>query len=130
MAVYLDGAHTEAGARALKSFILENNLVPVVLVFACMKDKEGGQIADLLFPLAERIFITRFSYYRAAQPDDILKSAISHQEKISLEPDPLKAFRMAIETAGREKTIVVSGSLFLVGEVKEMLRTGVLAGKR
>lgn len=120
--VFLDGAHNEEGARALKTFILENALLPVILVFASMRDKKIEQIADILFPLAEKIFLTRFSYHRSAKPEDIYEVSTAHHEKISVEPDPHKAFRKALDAAGQDRTVIVAGSLFLVGEVKVLLK--------
>ena len=109
--VFLDGAHNEEGARALKAFILDNTLQPVILVFASMRDKKIDEIADILFPLAEKIFLTRFSYHRAAKPEDIYGFSGSYQKKIVVESDPHKAFRKALDAAGMDRTVIVAGSL-------------------
>ena len=122
--VFLDGAHNEEGARALRAFMRENIRSPVILVFACMKDKKIKRIADIIFPCAEKIFVTRFSYHRAALPEDIYGVSTAYREKISMETDLGKAFRKALQSAGKDKTVIVAGSLFLVGEVKDMLRKG------
>lgn len=127
--VFLDGAHNEEGAFALRSFILENRLDPVVLLFACMRDKKIGRIADILFPLAGKIFATRFSYYRSADPEDISARSAAYREKMSLEPDPSRAFKRALLAAGQEGTVIVTGSLFLVGQVKDLLRKGWPGGQ-
>jgi len=119
--VFLDGAHNEEGALALKDFILENDLNPVILVFACMRDKKIERIVDILFPLAQRVFATRYSFFRAAKPEDILQSAAAHHEKVKVQPDLAKALQGALEVAGTEKPVIVAGSLFLVGEVKGLL---------
>jgi dihydrofolate synthase/folylpolyglutamate synthase len=128
--VFLDGAHNEEGARALKAFILEKTLLPVILVFASMRDKKIEQIADILFPLAEKIFLTRFSYHRAANPEDIFEVLTAYQKKIDVEPDLQKAFRKALDAAGQDKTVIVAGSLFLVGGIKELLSKGWQGDKR
>ncbi len=58
--VILDGAHNEEGVRALKRYFEDFPSSPLILVFAIMRDKEITKIADILFPLAKKIILTRF----------------------------------------------------------------------
>ena len=118
--VLLDGAHNEEGAQALKTYITNSLSTPVILVLAMMRDKKIEEMADILFPLAERVILTRFPYFRAADPEEIKKRTGSYTEKILLEPDVSKAVQRAVREAKKRKSVVITGSLFLVGEVKKL----------
>jgi len=122
--VYLDGAHNEAGAEALAAFIRAHCSRPPVLVFAMMKDKEIGRVARRLFPPARKVIVTTIPYKRAAQPGEIASRAPAFRRKIILEPDLGRAISEARRTAGPSGTVIVTGSLFLVGEAK---KTGLSA---
>lgn len=125
--VLLDGAHNEEGADALKDYIREFVSSPVVLVYASMRDKKIERIADILFPLAKIVILTRFPYYRACPPEELAEKVACGEKKILCEPDAERAFRMAQQLAGPDGIVVVAGSLFLVGEIKKIIRNSIPA---
>jgi dihydrofolate synthase/folylpolyglutamate synthase len=117
--IILDGAHNIEGALVLKKYIKDFLSPPLILVFAMMRDKEIGKITDILFPLAEKVILTRFPFFKAASPEDIEAQASAFQGQIIIEPDPLKSLKLAVRRAGSEGRVIVAGSLFLVGEIKK-----------
>jgi len=119
--VFLDGAHNEAGAVALSEFIQEACPRPPVLVFVMMKDKSLTRVSRILFPLAQKIILTKIPYPRAAGPEELRAKARPFAKKIIIEPDLRKALALARRSAGSAGTVFVTGSLFLVGEVKKNL---------
>jgi len=121
--IILDGAHNVEGALVLKKYIQDFLPSPLILLFAMMRDKEIAKIADILFPLAERIILTRFPYFKAASPEDIETMTPGFQGRIIIEPDSRKALRLAVRRAGSEGSVLVTGSLFLAGEIKKWGRS-------
>jgi dihydrofolate synthase/folylpolyglutamate synthase len=121
--VLLDGAHNEEGAEALRDYLKEFANSPVVLVYASMRDKKIERIASILFPLAKKVILTRFPYYRAYPPEELASRLSSSGSEIICQEDAGKAFRMAKRLAGPEGIVLVAGSLFLVGEVKKATQT-------
>jgi dihydrofolate synthase/folylpolyglutamate synthase len=119
--VILDGAHNEGGARTLKAYIEDFVKPPVVLIFGMMKDKNIKRVADILFPAARRVILTSIHYSRAASPAEIWLKSRKYGKKIILEHSLKKALGMASAEAGPQGTVIISGSLFLVGEVKKAL---------
>jgi dihydrofolate synthase/folylpolyglutamate synthase len=117
--VILDGAHNEAGARTLEAYIRDFVRPPVILVFGMMKDKNIRRVADLLFPSARRVILTSIPYSRAASPAEIWLKARKYGRKIILERNLGKAIDIGRRLAGGKGTIIVTGSLFLVGEFKK-----------
>ena len=122
--VIFDGAHNVEGALGLQKYIKDFLPYPRILVFAVMRDKEIEKIADILFPLAEKVILTRFPYFKAASPDDIEAKIPKYQDRIIKEPDPLNALKLAIHRAGSDGCVVIAGSLFLVGAIKKMYNMG------
>ena len=118
--IILDGAHNEEGARALETYIRDFTPSPMILVFAMMRDKKIEQIAGILFPLSKKIVITRFPYFRAASPEDIKARTKKFEDRLLLEPDPKKAIDLALQMADPKDSILVTGSLYLVGEIKKI----------
>ncbi|HEX9901296.1 MAG TPA: folylpolyglutamate synthase/dihydrofolate synthase family protein [Acidobacteriota bacterium] len=118
----LDGAHNPDGVRALRDYMSDFVRRPVILVFGVMKDKDISGLARILFPVAKKIILTKFPYHRAAEPADILRKARPFAGRILIEPDPSRAYRLALAEARRRKgCVLVAGSLFLVGAIKSFL---------
>ncbi|NIM90284.1 MAG: hypothetical protein GTO17_04970 [Candidatus Aminicenantes bacterium] len=120
--VILDGAHNEEGTKALRDYIQEFVFPPFTLVVAFMRDKKITRMASLLFPLADRIILTRFPYFRAAEPEEISAQAPRFKEKVVLEPETEKAVKMAISETPPQGSVVIAGSLYLAGEVKKIFK--------
>ena len=120
--VLLDGAHNEDGARALAAHVRDFVRGPLVLVFAMLKDKAVGRAAGLLFSRPEAIVLTSIPSPRAASPEEILKIASPFRSKIRIEPDLRAAIALARRRAGPKGTVLVAGSLYLIGEVKKLPR--------
>lgn len=118
--VVLDGAHNEAGAAVLRRYAEDFVRKPMTLVFGVMKDKAIRKMVNLLFPLAQRVIITRVPYDRSAPPEEILEIASRFRAKVILQPDVKKAVLRALSLAGRQGLVLVAGSLFLVGEIKKI----------
>lgn len=115
-ATYLDGAHNPAGARVLRDF-LATAAHPRVLVFGAMRDKAIGEMAELLFPEVDAVVLTKPSHHRATSPET-LRDMTSHLNVyIYVRTSPMEALGLATRIAGTAGTVVVAGSLFLVGDL-------------
>ncbi len=117
--IVLDGAHNESGARAVSDYVRDFLPRPVTLVFGIMKDKSIRKVARLLFPLARTIVLTSLPMARAASPELIFSLAPVRGRKTFLEPDPRRALKKALELTPPQGSVLITGSLFLVGEVKK-----------
>jgi dihydrofolate synthase / folylpolyglutamate synthase len=115
----LDGAHNADGARALRDFLDEHFLsAPITIIFGAMADKAIGEMCDILFPAANQVIVTRVDNPRAAEPGAIAEA--SHRNVIRME-NAVEALDEALRVTPANGLIVVCGSLFLIGAVKQML---------
>jgi dihydrofolate synthase/folylpolyglutamate synthase len=119
--VVMDGAHNEAGADAVAAYTRDFLPRPRTLVFAIMKDKDIRRVSAVLFPLADTVILTALPLRRAATPELIFSQAPRRPKNVFLEPDPKKAFQKALEMTPPQGSVLVTGSLFLVGEIKRLL---------
>jgi dihydrofolate synthase / folylpolyglutamate synthase len=111
----LDGAHNAAGARALAAYLRGRG--EVVLLFGAMADKDISEMAETLFPLARAVVLTRVGMERAADPDELAQRAGPHGTAALRESDIARALARARSLARPDATVVVAGSLYLVGAV-------------
>ncbi|MEQ1764057.1 MAG: folylpolyglutamate synthase/dihydrofolate synthase family protein [Pyrinomonadaceae bacterium] len=121
--VLLDGAHNPGGARALRQFLDESEQRPITLIFGAMREKAIGEIAEILWPRAEKVILTRPSNSRAMTVDEVVEFAPSEidVDRIVKIESVAEAMEKATEITPRDGLIVVTGSLYLVGEVKKLL---------
>jgi len=119
----LDGAHNPGGAKALRQFLDETERRPVTLVFGAMRDKSVAEIAAVLWPRAERIILTRPSNSRAMTVDELALFTPNSimADKLTKTDDVAEAIEKARELTTQDGVILVTGSLYLVGEVKKLL---------
>jgi dihydrofolate synthase/folylpolyglutamate synthase len=115
----VDGAHNAASAqavsRALGTYFSFRRL-HLVLGFSAGKDAEG--VLTALMPLASRVYVTRSHNERAADPEELL--ALVRQQAADTSASAFLDLPTALETAMTEAAaddlVLVTGSLFLVGE--------------
>ena len=84
-AFLFDGAHNPSGTKALREYLDEFVSASVTLVFGAMRDKNLEQMAESLFPAANRLVLTRPDNPRAASLDELreLASRMVEPRKIS-----------------------------------------------
>jgi dihydrofolate synthase/folylpolyglutamate synthase len=122
--VVLDVAHNPAGAWALRSALSERyDDRPLIFVFGAMRDKAISEMTEILFPLALRVIATRPNNPRAAAPEEIQQAGNRTGTEIESVPDVKVAFERGRAYAEPGAVIVVTGSIYLVGEVISLLGT-------
>jgi dihydrofolate synthase/folylpolyglutamate synthase len=118
----LDVAHNPAGAWALRSAFSENFPDrPLTFVFGAMSDKAIQEMAEILFPIAEHVVVTCVNNPRAATADELMQAGSRTGAQIHPEQSVSAALAKAIELTAHEGVIVVTGSIFLVGETMSVL---------
>ncbi len=126
-AVLLDGCHNAAGAEALARFIAEGRIAPD-LVFGAMADKDIEAMAAVLGPAVGRIRLVPLPSPRAARPDELARRFAAARPDAA----PAESLATALEellNPPAAETIIIAGSLYLVGEARTLL-SGRLDEKR
>lgn len=124
----LDVAHNPSGAWALRSALstyYEGR--ELTFIFGAMRDKAIEEIADILFPLADRIIAVQAGNPRAASTEEIAQAARhSHSEVVRAESVPA-ALDHARRTTHDKGVTVITGSIYIVGEALGILAKPTLA---
>ncbi|MGD0182323.1 MAG: folylpolyglutamate synthase/dihydrofolate synthase family protein [Terriglobales bacterium] len=117
-----DVAHNPAGAWALRSALstcYEER--PLTFVFGAMRDKAIAEIAEILFPLATQVIATRADNPRSATPEEIREAASRTATDIEDAIDVASALDRASSLAGPRGVVVITGSIYIVGEAMRVL---------
>lgn len=119
----LDGAHNVGAARALVEYLDEFEKGPITMIYGTMRDKDVGEIAKILFPRASEIILTSPENSRA-MPAAELRGVVPKSE-VYVRDSADEALTLA-ETVSKG-LILVTGSLYLIGDVRKLLKTRGLA---
>jgi dihydrofolate synthase / folylpolyglutamate synthase len=123
--IVIDVAHNPAGAWALRSALSERyEDRRLIFVFGAMRDKAISEMAEILFPLADRVIATRPENPRAASPEEIQQAGARTGAEIETIDDVQRAVERAREMSDAGTVVVITGSIYLVGEV--MSRIGAI----
>lgn len=145
--VYLDGAHNEGGirefAKAAKAIAKSKKGGRRILLFAVVSDKEYKEMAEILCREFEPdvLILTQIQYSRGLDIKKLEQAAFEAWNQVDREtlgkeglPESKKnhdvrvvetveaAFREAVGEKRQEDTVFCAGSLYLIGEIKDMLR--------
>ena len=122
--IFLDGAHNLSGARVLRDFLLEVKAKRggrLFLVLGIMRDKDIPAVLGELVPLADSVVLTRPDYHRAASLSDLEIAARPFDAPLTLRQRVSEAVEFAKSAAHPGDCILITGSLFTVGEARAHL---------
>jgi dihydrofolate synthase/folylpolyglutamate synthase len=118
--VLLDGAHNQTGAATLNGAIELFKYKNLSMVFGCSEEKNINSILHEILQKANKLYITQADIRRAAKPDQILKVIEKYDIKKIVVPDVKQAVKLAIDKSDPDDMVCVCGSLFVVGEAREL----------
>src|SRR5579872_208456 len=120
--IVIDVAHNPAGAWALRSALSERyEDRRLIFVFGALRDKAISEMAEILFPVAERVIATAPENPRAASPEEIQSAAARTGAMVEAIGGVNNAVERARSLAGNDGVIVITGSIYLVGEAMQAL---------
>jgi dihydrofolate synthase/folylpolyglutamate synthase len=141
----LDGAHNVAGAKALREALSSWSSIPrpaglsdgtlkrelqqagpspgasgkTTLILGVLQDKDWPQICRTLAPTAARIFTVPVASEPTADEREL--AAACRAANPAAEIAACDSLRRALEQTANDRFVVVTGSLYLVGEALELL---------
>lgn len=122
--VVLDGAHNRAKIRSTVANLKKLNFRKLYLVIGMADNKDGDSMLEQIVPLADSVQVTRFQIKdrKCTHPKRLLAEVRTYLRKgvsVSLSLDPEVSLDKAIEKAGKSDLVLVTGSFFLVGELRK-----------
>jgi dihydrofolate synthase / folylpolyglutamate synthase len=123
--ILLDGAHNVAGVEALRAALPAG--VPLTFIVGFLGDKDWRPMCEILAPLAAKIFCVPVASTRTSDARELAKTfRAANPTAEVLVCDSLREALKKSGSRGRsphhaQELIVVTGSLYLVGEALELL---------
>lgn len=118
-----DGAHNVGGAKALREFLDEFIHRPITLVFGAMKDKDLTEIAEIILPKADKLIFTKPDNPRSMETSELMKFVPTtfENKEVFMTETVEEAIEKARKVSSEKHLILVTGSLYLVGEAQKLL---------
>jgi dihydrofolate synthase/folylpolyglutamate synthase len=112
-----DVAHNPDGAWSLRSALSEHiGERSITLVFGAMHDKAFHEMVQILFPVAQQVVVTQAKNPRAASTSELAEAAQQVGTEVVQEPSVSLAIQTAAGRTPEGGVIVITGSIFVVGE--------------
>ncbi len=125
--IILDSSHTPGSAEKLLSVIETiGDYEKKVLLFGSIEGKDYKKMLEILGPLFNEIIISTPGIFKKSSPEMSYNYArqLMSNNKVSLEIVPASALEKALESAGGKGLIVVTGSFYMAGEIRKILKGG------
>jgi dihydrofolate synthase/folylpolyglutamate synthase len=122
--IVVDGAHTAASAQALAATLRQIPRRRSHLVLSVSGGKDLAAICAALVPEADVVSVTRAEPQRSLEPRLVAAAAraVGARAEVRVVPNPHLALRAARETLGPEDLLCASGSFYLAGIARRVLR--------
>ena len=117
--VYLDGAHNPGAARELAHF-LEQNFAGrrIWMVYGALRDKAVDEVAGQLFPHVAEVIFTEPRTSRALSASRLAEIAAHHASSFTVISSAEQALDQALAQAAPNDAVFITGSLYLVGQLR------------
>jgi dihydrofolate synthase/folylpolyglutamate synthase len=116
----LDGAHNVGSAEVLRTAVRTyfGSWRPT-LILGILRDKDFQPMCELLAPLAARILAVPVNSERTATPQELAEACRRANPDAQIEE--CASLREALARAEQDSLLVITGSLYLIGEAMELL---------
>jgi dihydrofolate synthase/folylpolyglutamate synthase len=120
--VVLDGAHTPLAVTRLRAAFRAVFPGQAILLFGSVSGKNPRAMAQIMAPDFFRIIISTPGTFKESNPGEVADIFRAVNPATLLEPDPRAALRLAMEESGGTRPILVTGSFYMVAEIRRLLR--------
>ena len=118
--ILLDGAHNVGSAEALRAALKIHLKTPnPTLILGILRDKDSQPMCKILAPLAGRILLVPVCSQRTASPQEL--GSMCRKANAAAEITELGSLTEALALACADPFVVITGSLYLIGEAMELL---------
>jgi dihydrofolate synthase/folylpolyglutamate synthase len=122
--VIIDGAHNREGIDVLIDELRQlRGGRRIRMLFAVMEDKDWRFMLDTLAGVVDEIVFTRVSQLERSADPVQLQQQVAGKLQSQVIPDPRLAVESLVQSAAPNEVIVITGSLYLLGEVRPLLTT-------
>ncbi len=122
--VVMDGAHNIDGikklAESIDTYFKYKNMV---LILGILADKQVDEMINTICPKGSKIIAVTPHSERAELCEDLREKIILCNENCEAVMDYEEAYRKALSYCDEDDMVVISGSLYMVGDMRKIIRT-------
>jgi dihydrofolate synthase/folylpolyglutamate synthase len=118
----LDGAHTPLAVTRLLAAFRAVFPGEAILLFGSVSGKNPRAMAEIMAPAFSRIIISTPGAFKESNPGEVADIFRAVNPATLLETDPGRALRLAREESEGRRPILVTGSFYMVAEIRRLLR--------
>ena len=119
--ILLDGAHNAAGATVLAAYLSSLNAPALHWLVGVKNDKNFHEILAAILPLTTRVYAVAPPEVKATEPEKLVTVARMSNVPAQVFASVAEGLQAARGACQPHDIILVAGSLFLVGAVRELL---------
>lgn len=119
--VILEGAHNLESTILLKNEIELLKKSNVVTILGILSDKDYEKMVSILTRVSNKVILTKPNSKRAVKPNNLQKYVNNNCEVI-IKDDYIEAINKAFDLTNEEDIIIVTGSLYLIGDVRRYIK--------
>lgn len=121
----IDGAHNEDGAKSLAK-ALEKNFKDknLTLLIGMLEDKDIDGVLEILMPNFNRVITTTPDNPRAIDSNKLKEKIEKYVTDVTSKPKISEAVEYTLQTSKPEDVIISAGSLYMIGEVRSLVKEG------
>jgi dihydrofolate synthase/folylpolyglutamate synthase len=123
--VIIDGAHNPSKIKSTIYNLNKLRFKRLFLVIAISADKNWKTMMRMIVPLADVIYVTRFSVpgRQSVDPVFLMEEAAKYMRqkaRVRLYSDPVQAFNKARREASKKDMVLVAGSFYIAGDIRSL----------
>ncbi len=114
--IVVDVSHNEQAIKNIRANLKYFTYERLFIIFAMMQDKDYKKCVNEIGKLDAKIILTKPSYKRAAEPEELFKAVRNHKGKFILKKNIKESFEFVKDNSKRGDLILVTGSFYLAGD--------------
>lgn len=121
--VVVDGAHNIDGITRLKESVQKYfNYKDIILILGIVKDKEVYKMAEMITPMAKKVIAVTAHSDRATSSHELRDVILKYNKNCFCIENYGDAFNEAINSADEDDLILVSGSLYMISDMRKVIK--------
>lgn len=121
--VVIDGAHNIDGIKSLRKNVEKYfKYNSIYLLLGILADKQVEEMIKEIAPMAKNIYALTPHSERAELSENLRKEILKYNENVIAIESYEEAFKKAIDEARKDDLILISGSLYMIGDMRKIIR--------
>ncbi len=120
--IVIDGAHNIDGIKTLRKNVDKYfKYNKIYLLLGILADKQVKEMIEEITPIAEKIYALTPNSERAELSEDLKNEILKYNPNTLALESYEEAFSLALKEAKEEDLILISGSLYMIGDMRKII---------